>query len=136
MRRQRAACRSNVQALEIAAIADAVAHHTALATLHANLPAPQSHKQQKYTTEVQRRAAPVVLSGSDAVVQSQTGSGKTAAFLLPALSRLAYAPERYPEDMRGPQLLVLVPTFELGTQVRVGCACGVCVWGGVLDVDV
>lgn len=71
----------------------------------------------RFPTEVQRRACPVVLSGSDAVVQSQTGSGKTASFLLPALSRLLYAPDCYPEDMRGPQLLVLVPTFELGTQV-------------------
>ncbi|KIZ03363.1 hypothetical protein MNEG_4594, partial [Monoraphidium neglectum] len=67
--------------------------------------------------EVQRRAGPVVLSGCDAVIQSETGSGKTAAFLVPALSRLVYPPEVYPEDMYGPQLLVLVPTFELGTQV-------------------
>jgi superfamily II DNA/RNA helicase len=51
------------------------------------------------------------------VIQSETGSGKTAAFLVPALSRLIYPPQLYVEDMDGPQLLVLVPTFELGTQV-------------------
>lgn len=75
---------------------------------------------------MQRRAAPVLLSASDAVIQSETGSGKTGAFLLPSLSRLAYPPERYVEDMKGPQLLVLVPTFELGTQVGWGfrpCPC-------------
>lgn len=51
--------------------------------------------------EVQRRAAPIVLSGSDAVIQSETGSGKTAAFLLPALSRLTYPPQVFPDDMKG-----------------------------------
>ncbi|KAI8466641.1 MAG: P-loop containing nucleoside triphosphate hydrolase protein [Monoraphidium minutum] len=71
----------------------------------------------RFPTEVQRRSTPVILSGSDAVVQSETGSGKTAAFLVPALSRLSYPPDLYLEDMMGPQLLVLVPTFELGTQV-------------------
>lgn len=43
--------------------------------------------------EVQRRSTPIIISGSDAVIQSETGSGKTAAFLVPALSRLAYPPQ-------------------------------------------
>ena len=77
---------------------------------------PLSHAPP-HRAEVQRRAAPALLSGSDAVIASETGSGKTAAFLLPSLSRIAYPPEVYPYDMKGPQLLVLVPTFELGTQV-------------------
>ncbi len=70
-------------------------------------------------TEVQRRALPVLQSGADAVITSQTGSGKTLAVLVPALSfALDYPPALFPEDLDGPQLLVLVPTFELGVQVR------------------
>lgn len=67
--------------------------------------------------EVQRRAAPVILSGSDTIIASETGSGKTAAFLVPALAQLDYPPDLFPEDLEGPQLLLLVPSFELGVQV-------------------
>lgn len=49
-------------------------------------------------------------------MESETGSGKTLAFLLPALSLLDYPPALYPEDLPGPQLVVLVPTRELGVQ--------------------
>jgi superfamily II DNA/RNA helicase len=58
-----------------------------------------------------------LLSGCDAVIQSETGSGKTAAFLMPTLASLDYPPDIFPDDLDGPQLLVLVPTFELGAQV-------------------
>ena len=51
-------------------------------------------------TEVQRRAAPVILGGSDCVVRSQTGSGKTLSFLLAALSALRYPPDLYPDDLK------------------------------------
>jgi superfamily II DNA/RNA helicase len=40
-----------------------------------------------HPTKVQREAIPVVISGKDVVVSSMTGSGKTGAFLLPALQR-------------------------------------------------
>jgi ATP-dependent RNA helicase DeaD len=66
----------------------------------------------------------VVLAGCDAILQSETGSGKTAAFLLPALARLDYPPALFPEDLDGPQLLVLVPTFELGVLVGGGGCVG------------
>jgi superfamily II DNA/RNA helicase len=52
------------------------------------------------------------------VIASETGSGKTAACLVPALSQLDYPPDLFPEDLEGPQLLLLVPSFELGVQVR------------------
>jgi superfamily II DNA/RNA helicase len=68
-------------------------------------------------TEVQRRAAPVLAGGADAVIESETGSGKTLAFLLPALALLQYPPDTYPDDLLGPQLLIVVPTRELGVQV-------------------
>jgi hypothetical protein len=68
-------------------------------------------------TQVQRRAAPIILSGRDCVIQSETGSGKTLSFLLPLLSLLRYPPDLYTDDLKGPQALILVPTRELGVQL-------------------
>jgi len=66
-------------------------------------------------TAVQREAIPAAIAGGDLLVSSQTGSGKTAAFLLPALQRL-YAPAAAPGN--GPRVLVLTPTRELALQVQ------------------
>ncbi|MEN9316410.1 MAG: hypothetical protein RIS35_2803 [Pseudomonadota bacterium] len=66
-------------------------------------------------TEVQRNAIPAALTGVDLLVSSQTGSGKTAAFMLPALQRLN-APSPLPG--KGPRVLVLTPTRELAMQVN------------------
>ena len=60
-------------------------------------------------TPVQNAVIPVLLAGKDAVVESQTGSGKTHAFLLPLLSRL----EKH-EDLA--QLVITAPSRELATQ--------------------
>ncbi|GAB4823402.1 hypothetical protein N2152v2_010448 [Parachlorella kessleri] len=68
-------------------------------------------------TEVQKRSAPVILDRDDCIIQSQTGSGKTLAFLMPLLSCLLYPPELYPDDLQGPQAVIIVPTRELGVQV-------------------
>ncbi|MFO0324889.1 MAG: DEAD/DEAH box helicase, partial [Burkholderiales bacterium] len=65
-------------------------------------------------TDVQARAIPEILAGSDVLVSSQTGSGKTAAFMLPALQMLA---EPHPVSGNGPRVLVLTPTRELAMQV-------------------
>ena len=64
-------------------------------------------------TPVQEQAIPQVLEGKDLQVSAQTGTGKTAAFILPALNRLtgAAAPGK------GPRVLILVPTRELAMQV-------------------
>jgi ATP-dependent RNA helicase DeaD len=59
---------------------------------------------------IQAATIPVLLSGADMLGQAQTGTGKTAAFALPALSRIDLAG-------REPQVLVLVPTRELALQV-------------------
>ena len=66
-------------------------------------------------TPVQRAAIPAVLAGADLLVSSQTGSGKTAAFVLPGLQRL-----RTPAKLagKGPRMLVLTPTRELAMQVQ------------------
>ena len=66
-------------------------------------------------TPVQRAAIPAVLAGGDLLVSSQTGSGKTAAFVLPGLQRLR-APAALPG--KGPRMLVLTPTRELAMQVQ------------------
>ncbi len=65
-------------------------------------------------TPVQARAIPEVLAGRDVLVSSQTGSGKTAAFMLPALHKLSVP---HAEVGRGPRVLVLTPTRELAMQV-------------------
>jgi superfamily II DNA/RNA helicase len=59
-------------------------------------------------------AIPPAMAGSDLMVSSQTGSGKTAAFMLPALNRIAQKPAN---KGRGVQVLVLTPTRELALQV-------------------
>jgi ATP-dependent RNA helicase DeaD len=59
---------------------------------------------------IQAATIPVLLSGADMLGQAQTGTGKTAAFALPALARLDMSKHE-------PQVLVLVPTRELALQV-------------------
>jgi superfamily II DNA/RNA helicase len=66
-------------------------------------------------TPVQKLAIPAVLAGGDLLVSSQTGSGKTAAFVLPGLQRLRAAAAR---PGKGPRMLVLTPTRELAMQVQ------------------
>ncbi|MEQ5838776.1 RNA helicase [Paraburkholderia acidicola] len=87
-------------------------------------------------TPVQQRAIPAAIAGRDLMVSSPTGSGKTAAFMLPAIERFAQlqktqaAQPREPRDAAGadrrtrrpqpvarPSLLVLTPTRELAMQV-------------------
>lgn len=63
---------------------------------------------------VQVEAIPVVLRGADLLGLAPTGSGKTAAFALPLLQRLASGPQR---GFRRVRVLVLVPTRELALQV-------------------
>ncbi|MBW8311923.1 MAG: DEAD/DEAH box helicase, partial [Rhizobium sp.] len=66
-------------------------------------------------TPIQAEAIPLALAGHDLMGGAQTGTGKTAAFALPLLHRLAQAgPQRGP---RKPRALVLVPTRELAVQV-------------------
>ena len=60
-------------------------------------------------TPIQAQAIPIILEGRDVIGASQTGTGKTAAFALPTLSKI--------EKLGKPQILVLEPTRELAHQV-------------------
>ena len=76
--------------------------------------------EEGYTTPtpVQEAAIPLVLEGRDVLAAAQTGTGKTAAFVLPILDRLrhqantSFSPARHPV-----RVLILVPTRELAMQV-------------------
>ena len=104
--------------------------------LHASLVKAVATAGYTKPTPVQEQAIPAGIAGRDLLVSSQTGSGKTAAFMLPALHKLANmelaAPARTPAQnaqsarARGervrftpaqPKMLVLTPTRELALQV-------------------
>lgn len=70
-----------------------------------------SEKGYTAPTPIQSQAIPAVLAGRDVLAGAQTGTGKTAAFVLPILQRLAAGAGR------SPRALVLTPTRELAAQV-------------------
>ena len=88
-------------------------------------------------TPIQQQAIPVILAGQDLLAGAQTGTGKTAAFVLPILQRLLTHPATQPASPV--RALVLVPTRELAVQVhqsveRYGAGTGLraaLVYGGV-----
>lgn len=63
-------------------------------------------------TEIQEKAIPTILSGKDLIGCAQTGTGKTAAFVLPTLNQVAE------EHSDGVQVLILCPTRELAIQIE------------------
>ena len=75
---------------------------------------------QGYTdpTPVQREAIPLVLAGRDLLAGAQTGTGKTAAFVLPILQRLAETERPGAPTRPHPRVLILTPTRELAIQVE------------------
>ena len=68
----------------------------------------------KAPTPVQNKVIPKILKGCDLRVSSPTGTGKTAAFLLPSLTHLMQPSDK---GKKGPRILILVPTRELAIQV-------------------
>jgi ATP-dependent RNA helicase RhlE len=81
--------------------------------LHSQL--VQNTRRMHYTepTPIQAEAIPVILAGRDLIATAQTGTGKTAAFLLPVIHHLLKQP-------RG-QALILTPTRELAQQIETVC---------------
>lgn len=87
-------------------------------------------------TPIQQQAIPKIMQGHDLQASAQTGTGKTAAFILPALNKIV-APS--PHKCIGPRILILVPTRELAMQVATEAAKyakymprarTVCIYGG------
>lgn len=87
-------------------------------------------------TPIQAQAIPKIIEGCDIQASAQTGTGKTAAFILPTLHRLLLDTN---PPARGPRILILVPTRELAMQVAAEAAKytkhlphikTVCVFGG------
>lgn len=70
-------------------------------------------------TPIQEQAIPIALTGSDMLAAAQTGTGKTAAFMLPSLQRLKqYATSSASPAMHPVRMLVLTPTRELADQIN------------------
>jgi ATP-dependent RNA helicase RhlE len=78
-------------------------------------------EEQGYTTPtpIQEQAIPVILSGKDLMATAQTGTGKTAAFVLPLLERFSKAEKLRDRSIRA---LILAPTRELAIQVAANAA--------------
>ncbi|MDE3736508.1 MULTISPECIES: DEAD/DEAH box helicase [Pseudomonas] len=78
--------------------------------IHPNVLAAITAVGYEEPSPIQAQSIPVILAGHDMIGQAQTGTGKTAAFALPILSRIDPA-------KREPQALILAPTRELALQV-------------------
>jgi ATP-dependent RNA helicase RhlB len=97
--------------------------HTSLftETTFASLELPDSLQRAlhdlgfEYLTRVQDGVLPLSLEGRDVVAQAQTGSGKTAAYLLTIFQRLLTVERTSPEDT--PRALIIAPTRELAVQI-------------------
>lgn len=72
-----------------------------------------AHLQIKELSEIQQHCIPTALSGKDILAQAPTGSGKTFAYLIPIIERLALQKQ----SRHLPQALILVPTRELALQI-------------------
>src|SRR3989304_351313 len=81
------------------------------------MPADAAHTPRRPPPppRARREPPPAVITGADLLVSSQTGSGKTAAFVLPGLQRLRTPPSL---PGKGPRMLVLAPTRALAMQVQ------------------
>ena len=95
--------------------------------LHEALLKAVSDSGYSTATDVQIQAIPPALAGTDLMVSASTGSGKTASFILPALTRVLAArgdntKRREKGVIHGPRILVLTPTRELAIQVAKAAA--------------
>ena len=86
-------------------------------TLGLSQPVLQALEQKNYrlATPIQTQAIPLVLAGRDLLGIAQTGTGKTAAFMLPSIDRLREADRQTP--FKSARMLVLAPTRELAGQI-------------------
>ena len=95
----------------------------------------------KYCTSIQEKTLPISLLGKDVAGQAQTGTGKTAAFLITLFARLLSNPKPKPNGKGwvAPRALVIAPTRELARQIEIdahliGGHCKlstICIYGGM-----
>jgi ATP-dependent RNA helicase RhlB len=71
-----------------------------------------------YCTPIQAKTLPLALTGNDVAGQAQTGTGKTAAYLLAAMTRLLSHPPAPNRTAKQPRVLILAPTRELAVQIH------------------
>ena len=90
---------------------------SAFSTLGLSEPLLRVLETENYTqpTPIQAQTIPLILSGRDLLGIAQTGTGKTAAFGLPMLQRLAA--DRKPLEPKSVRALILAPTRELAVQI-------------------
>ncbi len=96
----------------------------------------------KYCTAVQAVAIPPSLQGRDVTGKAQTGTGKTAAFLIAMFTHFLRHPRKRPTKLGAPRALILAPTRELVIQIEkdardIGKYCGFSILGiyGGMDYD-
>ncbi len=106
-------------------------------------PVMQGIREAGFThcTPIQAKSLPIALTGKDVAGQAQTGTGKTAAFLIAAYTRLLNTPPPPPKsgDAIAPRALMIAPTRELALQIErdaivLGKHTGlrtVCIYGGM-----
>jgi superfamily II DNA/RNA helicase len=82
--------------------------------LHANILKALTACGYTIPTPIQASSIPEILQGKDIVASAQTGTGKTAAFVLPALHRLSLS-----KGTSKPRILILTPTRELASQITI-----------------
>ena len=80
-------------------------------SLHDDLRSGVEAMNYKQATPIQEQAIPLIQAGRDLIACAQTGTGKTAAFLIPLLDKIAHAEHDHTST------LVLVPTRELAKQI-------------------
>jgi ATP-dependent RNA helicase RhlB len=92
-----------------------------------------------HCTPIQEQTLPITLAGKDVAGQAQTGTGKTAAFLISLFTRLLQTPPPAPAQRASPRALVIAPTRELVVQIEeearvIGASTGLsmmAVFGGI-----
>ena len=69
-------------------------------------------------TKVQQKVIPILMEGKNLVFQSETGTGKTFAYLLPLITKLQKEAETENQNEKHVKIIVCAPTFELSSQIK------------------
>lgn len=69
-------------------------------------------------TKVQQKVIPALTEGKNLVFQSETGTGKTFAYLLPLIANLEKLHESENKNERHARIIICAPTFELASQIK------------------